>query len=145
MSKSYQVPLISIICWTSSALFGFSGLLMLAVQNRYEPTVGYALAISAIIMFGWAFLLIWADRNQAHRKGVFLITILIAAGLLLAQVYGFLIGVLSAAMALVTGILLLGVITSFACSYYIAKRLERSKRYDLERHFFLKHLTTRIL
>ena len=145
MSKSYRVPLISIICWTSSVLFGSSGVLMLAVSDRYEPPVGYALALGAIMMFGWVLLLLWADRNHEYRKGVFFISGLVAGGLLLAQVYGYFIGALSAATALVTGILLLGVITAFAFSYYVAKRVGCSKKYNVKQHFILKHLITRIL
>ena len=42
----------------------------------YTPntTLNFALSIASALMFGWTFLLIWADRKPVERKGVLLLT-----------------------------------------------------------------------
>jgi len=94
------------------------------------------------MMFGWAFLLIWADRDHYYRKGVFFITALVGVALLFAQLYGYFIGALPVKITMVTGTLLFALVALFALSYFVAKQAGCSKRY--KQHLILKHLLTRI-
>jgi heme A synthase len=144
MGKIKKVSLISIICWSSAILLGLSGILMLSYVNRFSSEYSYLLIIGAIMMFGWAFLLVWADRDHSYRKGVFFITGLVAVGLLFAQVYGYFISVLSLKIAVAIATSLCALIVLFALSYLAAKRADCPKRYDTK-HFTLKHLLARIL
>ncbi len=72
MGKIKKVSLISIICWSSAMLLGLGGIFMLASVNRFSPGYSYLSITGAVMMFGWAFLLVWADRDHSCRKGVFL-------------------------------------------------------------------------
>ena len=142
MGKTKNVSLISMICWSSAILFYLWGILMLSSQSSSSPGHSYLLTVGAVMMFGWAFLLVWADRDHYYRKGVFFITALVAVGLLFAQMYGYFIGALSAKVAVSAGTLLCAVIILFTLSYFAAKRTGCSKRY--KQHLILKHLLTRI-
>lgn len=44
---------------------------------QFEPASDYryAMRIAASLMAGWVFLLLWADRKPAERKGVLILTI----------------------------------------------------------------------
>ena len=145
MGKIKKVTLISTICWSSAFIFSLMGIYMLSIMDRYSPANRYTIIICAVMLFGWAFLLLWADRNHPYRKGVFLITMLVAAGILCAQVYSFYIGIFPPFVTLVTCILMLGIISSFAFSYRLAKVAECPKRYNIDQHLILKHFLTRNL
>ena len=48
----------------------------------------YAMGLGASLMFGWTFLLLWADRKPIERKGVLLLTVFpVITGLTAAGVY----------------------------------------------------------
>jgi hypothetical protein len=143
MAKIKRFSLISMICWSSAILLGLSGILILSSVSQFSSGNSYLLIIGVVMMFGWAFLLVWADRDHSYRKGVFLITGLMAVGLLFAQVYGYFIGVLSLKIAVATATCLCSMIVLFALSYLAAKRADCPKRFDA-RHAALKHLLTRI-
>ena len=55
----------------------------------FEPAVDYryAMRFGASLMFGWAVLLLWADRKPLERRGVLPITVLVIAGLAWAGAY----------------------------------------------------------
>jgi hypothetical protein len=144
MGKIKKVSLISIICWSSAMLLGLGGIFMLASVNRFSPGYSYLSITGAVMMFGWAFLLVWADRDHSYRKGVFFVTCLVAVGLLFAQVYGYFIGVLPLNVAIVIAAFLCALIILFALSYLAAKQADCPRRYNA-RHFTLKHLLARIL
>ena len=144
MGKIKKVSLISVICWSSAILLGLSGILMLSSVNRFSSGYSYLLIVGAVMMFGWAFLLVWADRDHSYRKGVFFITGLMSVGLLFAQMYGYFIGVLSLKIAIVIAAAPCALIILFALSYLAAKRADCPKRYNAN-HFTLKHLLARIL
>jgi len=136
MGRKNKVSIISIICWSTALLFGLWGLIMLALINRLSPGYSYLLTVGAVMMFGWAFLLIWADRNHSHRKGVFFITGLIAGGLLFAQLYGYFIGALSEKITMITGALLFALMALLVLSYFITKQAGHPKKYNLEQQLF---------
>ena len=144
MAKIKNVSLISLICWSSAILLGLIGMLMLLSVSKFSSENGYLLIIGVVMMFGWAFLLVWAERDHSYRKGVFFITGLVAVGLLFAQGYGYIIGVLSLKIAVAIATSLCALIVLFALSYLAAKRADCPKRFDA-RHITLKHLLARIL
>ncbi len=52
-----------------------------------STTVDFGLGIASALMFGWTFLLIWADRKPLERKGVLLLTVVpVIVGLALNNV-----------------------------------------------------------
>ena len=144
MIKIDNVSRISIICWTSAILLGLIGILMLLSISSFNSEDSYLLVTGAVLMFGWAFLLVWADRDHSYRKGVFAITGLVTAGLLFAQIYGYSIGVLPLKITVATVFFLCLLIVLFALSYLAVKRTDCSKKHIL-RHLTLKHLLARIL
>ena len=75
-------------------------------------------------MFGWTFLLIWADRDPVNRKGILLLTIFVISGMFLTSGYIMWIGVVpvSNMMGLVVWQVVLSVI--FAAGYVTAGNLE---------------------
>jgi len=57
-------------------LFPDMGGFLFGISN-FNPGIEYryAMGVGASLMLGWAFLLIWADRQPAERKGVLLLTV----------------------------------------------------------------------
>lgn len=57
--------------------------------SNYTPEVPYryAMGLGGSLMFGWALLLLWADRNPFERRGVLLITIVVVIGLIVCGLY----------------------------------------------------------
>ena len=52
------------------------------------PVTRFVLGHAAALMFGWTFLLIWADRDPIKRRGVLLLTVFpVIVGLLLSGIY----------------------------------------------------------
>ena len=77
-------------------------------------------------MLGWTFLLIWADRKPLERKGVLLLTVFpVVSGLLLAEFYAVVSGIMSFEKMLPTGIFLTGLIALFSFSYFNSKGRKR--------------------
>ncbi len=144
MIKKDKISRISIICWSSAILLGLIGILMLSSIYRFGSEYSYLLIVGAVMMFGWAFLLVWADRDHYYRKGVFAITGLVTTGLLFAQMYGYSIGVLPLKIAVATAFFLCMLIVLFALSYLAVKRTGCSKK-NIFRQLTLKHLLARIL
>jgi hypothetical protein len=54
---------------------GFAGILLLVPGRMGETEFRYPMGLGASLMFGWAALLLWADRRPLERKGVLLLTI----------------------------------------------------------------------
>jgi heme A synthase len=144
MGNTKKVFLTSIVCWSSAILLGLSGILILTSIDRSSPEYSYLLILGAVMVFSWASLLVWADRDHSYRKGVFAITGLMTVGLLFAQMYGYSIGVLSLKVTVAIAISLGALIVLFTLSYLAVKRSDCPKRYNTK-HFDLKHLLARIL
>jgi hypothetical protein len=143
MGKIERNSFVSVVCWSSATLLCLGGILILASMSRFSPAYSYLLAVCAVMMFGWASLMLWADRNHSHRKGVFFTAGLVAAGLLSVQIYGYFTGLFTLKFTLMTGILLSVLGVSFVSSYSIGKMLDCPKRYNIKQSFVLKHLLTR--
>jgi len=79
-----------------------AGLMMLfprlfVFMNRpsaFQPDVDfrYAMGMGIPLMFGWAVLLLWADRKPVERKGILPVTLLVVAGEAATQVWGIVTG-----------------------------------------------------
>ena len=77
------------------------------------------------MMFGWTLLLIWADRKPMERKGVLLLTAFpVCTGLLLAEIYAFISGVITFNKMLPTAIFLIVLIILFSFSFFYARSVE---------------------
>ena len=80
------------------------------------------LYMGASLMFGWTFLLVWADRKPFERKGVLLITIFpVIIGLALTTLYGYLSGFLPLKGAIPMWILQTFLTVLFLTAYFSAQ------------------------
>ena len=84
--KNYsRILLLRISFWLGAVIDGFVAVQLLLPNfwasfdglKAYEPStsLNFALGIASALMFGWTFLLIWADRKPLERKGVLLLTV----------------------------------------------------------------------
>ncbi|MFC1610282.1 hypothetical protein ACFL6C_04940 [Myxococcota bacterium] len=87
-----------------------------------DPAYRYAITFGAALMVGWTALLAWAALAPTERRGVALLTILVIAGLVLAEIVGMSSGFLPTAQ--VWGLIGLQIllITGFAAAYMLAPR-----------------------
>ena len=108
--------------WVGAIADGLATLRMLFPKFAYGVEYRYALGLGASLMLGWTILLIWADKRPLERKGVLLLTAFpVVLGLLLAELYAVISGIISFERMLPTGIFLLGLITLFSFSYFNAR------------------------
>ena len=108
--------------WIGAVADGLATLRMLFPKFAHGVEYRYALGLGASLMLGWTILLIWADRKPLERKGVLLITAFPAvSGLLLAELYAVISGIISFERMLPTGLFLVGLITLFSFSYFNAR------------------------
>ncbi len=96
--KNYsRILLLRISFWLGAVIDGFVAVQLLLPNfwasfdglKAYEPSasLNFALGIASALMFGWTFLLIWADRKPLERKGVLLLTVVpVILGLVLNNV-----------------------------------------------------------
>lgn len=103
---------------------GFAAYLMLFPNITGGVEYRYALGMSASLMLGWTFLLIWADRKPLARKGVLLLTAFpVVSGILLAELYAFFSKLVSFEKMLPSVISLIALIILFSFSYFNARNL----------------------
>lgn len=108
--------------WIGAIADGFATLRMLLPEFAHGAEYRYALGLGASLMLGWTILLIWADRRPLERKGVLLLTAFpVVSGLLLAELYAVISGIISLERMLPTGIFLVGLIILFSFSYFNAR------------------------
>jgi hypothetical protein len=83
MNKQHQISLLRISCWTGALIDAIVAVQMLipnfwasfdGLTTPPNTTTKFALGMASALMFGWTFLLIWADRKPMERKGVLLLT-----------------------------------------------------------------------
>lgn len=87
----------------------------------------YALGIAAGLMWGWTFLLIWADRRPVERKFILPITVFpVVIGLLGNNVFAVLNGLVEFELMLLKLISQCSLIIIFLFSYFNARELKSS-------------------
>ena len=111
------------ICyWVGAIADGLATLRMLFPKFAYGAEYRYALGLAASLMLGWTILLIWADRKPLERKGVLLLTAFpVVSGLLMAEIYAVISGIISIERMLPTGAFLVGLIVLFSFGYFNAR------------------------
>ncbi len=111
--------------WVGAVGDAIIAIRMLMPDAMGEAGFRYAMGTSASLMFGWTFLLIWADRQPVQRKGVLLLTIFPAiTGLMASSIYPALNGVFPVARMVPVWILGTAIICLMGFSYYNARDLE---------------------
>jgi len=114
--------------WIGAIADGLATLRMLFPKFAHGVEYQYALGLGASLMLGWTILLIWADRKPNERKGVLLLTAFpVVSGLLLAEVYAVIGGIISLERMLPTGLFLTALITLFSFSYFNARGIVDEK------------------
>jgi hypothetical protein len=82
------------------------------------------MGLAAAVMFGWALLLVWADRRPLARRGVLLPTIFVILALLSAGLYAVASGILPIARIIPTSILGAALIALMGFSYMNARNAD---------------------
>ena len=117
-----RILLLRISYWVGAISDGFATLRMLFPKIAHGMGYRYALNMGASLMLGWTFLLLWADRKPMERKGVLLLTVFpVCTGLLLAEIYAAIRGVIPLNQMLPTAIFLIVLIILFSFSYFYAR------------------------
>jgi hypothetical protein len=109
---------------TGAVADGLVGILLLIPDRMGETEFRYPMGIAASLMFGWAFLLVWANRKPVERKGVLLLTIFpVITGLLIAGVAAVASGIFPFSKIILSSLLEIGLIALFGYSYVKARKL----------------------
>ncbi len=104
---------------------GLVGILLLIPDRMGEAEFRYPMGVAASLMFGWTFLLVWANKKPVERKGVLLLTIFpVITGLLIAGVAAVAYGIFPLNKIIPSLLLLIVLIVLFGYSYVKAKKLE---------------------
>ena len=110
--------------WTGAIADGLVGVLILIPDRMGETGFRYPMGLAASLMFGWAALLIWADRRPAERRGVLPLTAAVVLGLLASGVLAVAAGIFPLARILPTTVLGVVLIALFVFSYLKAGKAE---------------------
>ncbi|MFX1255727.1 MAG: hypothetical protein ACFFCZ_29250 [Promethearchaeota archaeon] len=110
---------------TIVTVFGFGSVLSpfftsLEFANNSNINYQFAMGIGAALMWGWTFLLIWADRNPLERRGVALLTAFPVV--LFMMINYWIAGIFDKWPAQIALILL------FVISYWITRNIELNKQ-----------------
>ena len=104
---------------------GIVGIFILIPGKMGETEFKYPIEFAASLMFGWAFLLLWAYRKPMERKGILLLTIFpVITGILITGVVSLISGIFPIQRILPVLILEVGLMALFAFSYVKAWKLE---------------------
>jgi hypothetical protein len=98
MNKQQKILMLRASYWTGAIIDLLAAIQLLIPQlwatmdnfATYSPntTLNFALYVASSLMFGWTFLLIWADRKPLERKSVLLLTVFpVVFGLALNNVW----------------------------------------------------------
>lgn len=109
MKNKYKLLLIRIAYW-----WGAIGDALLAIEMFFSALMGvqspftglgltiiggvqyqYAMCLAATFMFGWTFLLIWADRKPIERKDIILLTLPIIVGIQISTILAYNFGLIN--------------------------------------------------
>ena len=110
--------------WAGAAADVLIGVLTLIPARMGETEFRYPMGLAASVMFAWAGLLIWADREPLARRGVLLPTVAVILGLLAAGVAAVATGIFPVARILPTTLLGVVLIALFLFSYRKAGKAE---------------------
>lgn len=120
--------------WAGALLDVAAGLMMVfpglfALMNKpvlFQSGIDYryAMGMGASLMFGWAVLLLWAERKPLERKGILPITFLVVAGEAATQVWGIAVGFVPLQPLLPTFGMQIVLSTLFLFSYLNARTVQ---------------------
>jgi len=119
-----EVVWLRVSYWTGAVADVGIGVLTLVPGRMGETEFRYPMGLAAAVMFGWALLLIWADRRPLERRGVLLPTILVILGLLSAGFFAVASGIFPVARIMPTSVLGAALIVLMGVSYLKAGRIE---------------------
>ena len=120
-----EVAWLRVSYWAGAVADVGIGVLTLVPGRMGETEFRYPMGLAAAVLFGWALLLVWADRRPLERRGVLLPTIFVILGLLSAGVYAVASGIFPKTRIVPTSLLGAALIVLMGYSYLTAGRLER--------------------
>ncbi|MFC1889438.1 hypothetical protein ACFL4G_06750 [Thermodesulfobacteriota bacterium] len=86
----------------------------------------YAMGLGASLMFGWTFLLLWADRKPLERKGILILTIFpVIFGLIISGIYAVITNLVAIERMIPTWIFQVALIALFSFSYFNSRNGEQ--------------------
>ena len=117
-----KIILLRISYWVGALADGLATFRMLNPKLAFGFEYRYALGLGAVLMLGWTFLLIWADRKPLERKGVLLLTVFpVLTGILMVEIYAVAAGLMTMEEMAPTGSFIMALIVLFSFSYFNAK------------------------
>jgi hypothetical protein len=133
MKKQNQILLLRLSYWIGAIIDGLFAIQLLMPDfwasfdglTTYTPstTINYALGIASALMFGWTFLLIWADRKPLERKGILPLTIFpVIFGIASSNIYAVTSGLRPPQSAFPDLVIGLGIAVLFTFSYLNARK-----------------------
>jgi hypothetical protein len=90
-----------------------------------DAPLAFALRLGAALMFGWALLLLWADRRPEERREVLILTALVIVGMALAIIYALSVRLIALEGALLTWWVQIVLLALFWHSYSLPALNER--------------------
>jgi hypothetical protein len=133
MNRSRQILFLRVSFWVGAVLDALVAIQLLLPDlwasfnglTTYIPSqvLNFGLVIASSLMWGWTFLLVWADRKPMERKGILLITTFpVVFGLAANNVYAVAVGLTALESILHTLAIQCAIAVLFLFSYFNARK-----------------------
>ncbi len=97
-------------------------------NTEVTPAIQTSMGLGAALMFGWTFLLIWADRKPVERKDILLLTVFpVIVGIFLTTIYAVTSDFILFENMIITWMIQTFLVIFFLFNYFNAKKLESKK------------------
>ncbi|NIM90197.1 MAG: hypothetical protein GTO17_04535 [Candidatus Aminicenantes bacterium] len=105
---------------------GLIGILMLIPGRMGETEFRYPMGLGAVLMFGWAALLLWGNIKPLERKGILLLTIFpVITGMVVTGIWAAASGFFPVKKIIPSSVLGLALAFLFSFSYLKARSAEK--------------------
>jgi hypothetical protein len=124
VSCGYCRKCVVILCYGTINVFPSVFVRQMGIDpGLINETTIFVLGQAAALMFGWTFLLIWADRDPVKRRKVLLLTIFVIGGMLFTSEYIMCIGFVHVSRMIGLVVWQVILLVTFAAGYVTAGNL----------------------